>query len=90
MLSLNDCLDFIDLDSATIEVIAAHQQIPMIVATELGNQLIGDLRGIYQLHVMHRELIERAAESGLLGEEQRLRKSYVAFSRKYPVPRQLG
>ena len=89
MLSLTDCLDFIDLDGSTIEVIAIHEEVPMIVAAELGNQLIADLRGIYRLHLMHRELIRRAAERGRLDEEQQLRKVYAAFNRKYPVPRQL-
>lgn len=89
MLSLNDCLDFIDLDSNTIEVIAIHEQVPLIVAAEIGNALIADLRGIFRLHMMHRELITRAANRGNLDEERRLRTFYTAFSRKYPVPRQL-
>lgn len=89
MLSLNDCLDFIDLDSNTIEVISTHENVPLIIAAELGNQLIADLRGIHRLHLMHRELIRQAAEKGRLDEEKRLRKIYVAFSRKYPMPRQL-
>ncbi|MCB1927153.1 MAG: hypothetical protein KDH17_03850 [Rhodocyclaceae bacterium] len=89
MLSLTDCLDFVDLDAATIEVIALHEDLPMIVAAELGHQLIGDLRGIYRLHVMHRDLIESAADRGHLADEKRLRSTYEAFNRKYPVPRQL-
>ncbi|MCB1908434.1 MAG: hypothetical protein KDH15_13785 [Rhodocyclaceae bacterium] len=89
MLSLTDCLDFVDLDAATIEVIALHEDLPMIVAAELGQQLLGDLRGIYRLHLMHRHLIEAAAEHGRLDDEKRLRKTYDAFNRKYPVPRQL-
>lgn len=89
MLSLNDCMDFIDLDSNTVEIIASHEQVPLIIAAELGNQLIADMRGIYRLHLMHRELMRRAAERGRLEEEKRLRKIYDAFNRKYPVPRQL-
>ena len=89
MLSLTDCLDFADLDAATIEVIARHEDLPLIVAAELGHQLLADLRGIFVLHQMHRSLIELAAERGQLDEEKQLRKAYTAFSRKYPVPRQL-
>lgn len=88
MLSLTDCLDFIDLDRETIEVIAQHQRIPTIVATELGNQLVADLRGIHALHQMHRDLLGQAAQRQDLAEEKRLRKVYAAFSRKYPVPTQ--
>ncbi|HQR41109.1 MAG TPA: hypothetical protein PLX97_00465 [Gemmatales bacterium] len=89
MLSLTDCLDFIDLDRDTIEVIARHERIPTIVATELGNQLIADLRGIHALHQMHRDLLAQAAERHDLEDEKRLRQTYAAFSRKYPMPTQL-
>ena len=89
MLSLTDCLDFIDLDRDTIDVIAQHEGLPLIVATEMGNQLIADLRGIHTLHQMHRDLLARAAERQDLEEEKRLRKAYAAFSRKYPMPTQV-
>jgi hypothetical protein len=88
MLSLTDCLDFIDLDRDTIDVIAQHQGLPSIVAAELGNQLIADMRGIFAIHQMHRDLLARAAEAEHLEEEKRLRKAYAAFSRKYPMPNQ--
>lgn len=88
MLSLTDCLDFIDLDRDTIEVIARHQKLPTIVATELGNQLITDLRGIFAIHQMHRDLLAEAAQREDLEDEKQLRKAYAAFSRKYPMPTQ--
>ena len=88
MLSLIDCIDFIDLDSATIEIIAEHEHMTPILATELGNHLIADLRGIHLLHEMHQNLIARAAERQDLAREQELRKVYDAFKRKYPMPRQ--
>lgn len=89
MLSLIDCLDFIDLDHTTVEVIAEHENIPMVLAVELGNQLLADLRGIWVIHDMHRDLIARAAEAHDLEREQRLRLIYTAFSRKYPMPNHL-
>ena len=89
MLSLTDCLDFIDLDRDTIDVIAQHEHLPAMLAAELGNQLIADVRGIWRLHQMHRELIEQAAQRGLLDPEKTLRRTYAAFSRKYPMPRQV-
>jgi hypothetical protein len=88
MLSLTDCFDFIDLDRETIDIIAQHQGLPTIVAAELGNQLIADLRGIHAIHQMHRDLLAHAAEREDLEEEQRLRKAYTAFKRKYPMPNQ--
>lgn len=88
MLSLTDCLDFIDLDRDTIEVIAQHQGLPQILAAELGNQLIADLRGIFTIHQMHRDLLAKAAEDQDLEAEKNLRKAYATFSRKYPMPNQ--
>ncbi|MFN3985568.1 MAG: hypothetical protein ACK4KV_08760 [Rhodocyclaceae bacterium] len=89
MLSLTDCMDFIDLDGATIDVIAEHQHIPAMLAAELGSQLLGSARGIHRIHTMHRDLIAHAAETGHLGKERNLRRIYAAFTRKYPMPRHL-
>jgi hypothetical protein len=89
MLSLIDCLDFIDLDRATIEVIAEHQHLPSVVAAELGDKLIASAKGIYRIHEMHRDLIEKAARTGHLEREKELRTIYAAFTRKYPMPRHL-
>lgn len=89
MLTLTDCLDFIDLDGDTIDVIAEHEALPAMVAAELGSQLLADARGIHVLHQMHRELIARAAENGHLAQEKTLRRVYTAFCRKYPMPRQV-
>jgi len=89
MLSLTDCMDFIDLDGDTIEIIARHEHLPAMLAAELGNQLLADQRGIWRLHQMHRELIETAAQRGLLTQEKNLRRTYAAFTRKYPMPRQM-
>ncbi len=89
MLSLTDCVDFIDLDGDTIDVIAEHEHIPAMLAAELGSELIASRRGLYRLHVMHRELIARAAATGRLAHEKVLRRVYGAFSRKYPMPKHL-
>ncbi len=87
MLSLTDCLDFIDLDRDTIDVISEHQHIPEVVAAELGDKLLGSLKGIYRIHEMHLDLIAHAAETGHLAREKELRRVYAAFMRKYPKPR---
>lgn len=89
MLSLTDCLDFIDLDGDTVEVVARHERLPPILAAERGRQLLADAEGIWQLHQMHRGLIEAAAQRGLLAQEKALRRIYTAFTRKYPMPRQV-
>jgi len=86
MLSLRDCLDFIDLDQETIEIIAEHQHLSEVVATELGNQLVANRVGLLVIHDMHRDLIAQAANRGRLAREKELRKIYERFSRKYPMP----
>jgi hypothetical protein len=87
MLSLTDCLDFIDLDRETIEIIAEHQHMSQVLATELGNHLVANRRGLLVIHDMHRDLIEAAAARGNLTRERELRQIYTRFSRKYPMPR---
>lgn len=89
MLSLTDCLDFIDLDRATIEVIAEHQHIPPVVAAELGDKLLASAKGIYRIHEMHRDLIAKAAQTNHLAREKALRQIYAVFTRKYPMPKHL-
>ncbi|HRP97676.1 MAG TPA: hypothetical protein PL143_15655 [Rhodocyclaceae bacterium] len=89
MLTLADCLDFIDLDQDTIDVIAEYEKLPPIVAAELGDRLLASRRGIYRLHDMYRELIARAAATRTLEREKALRRAYAAFTRKYPMPRHL-
>lgn len=89
MLSLTDCLDFIDLDRVTVDIIAEHEHLPTVVATELGDKLLASAKGIYRIHEMHRNLIATAAENGYLTREKELRALYAAFTRKYPMPRHL-
>ncbi|MCB1960494.1 MAG: hypothetical protein KDE68_08225 [Rhodocyclaceae bacterium] len=86
MLSLVDCLDFIDLDRDTVDIIAEHQRLSITMATQLGNILISDRHGLLALHEMHRDLIAACAENGNLTREQELRRLYTRFSRKYPMP----
>lgn len=86
MLSLTDCLDFIDLDGDTIDVIAQHQNLPAMVAAQLGSELLAERRGIRVLHLMHCDLIDQAARRGLRQQAKHLQRVYAAFARKYPLP----
>ena len=86
MLSLNDCLDFIDLDHATVLLIAEHEHLPLVIAAQLGDKLLASAEGICRIHEMHRNLIACAAQSGTLEREKKLRALYAAFARKYPMP----
>ena len=88
MLSLIDCLDFIDLDSATIEIIAEHQNMATIVAAELGNQLIADLRASMSCTRCTRTS-SPAPPSGRISHVRRnCAGSRRLQSASYPMPRQ--
>ena len=86
MLSWIDCMDFIDIDRETIDVIASHEHLSVSVATGLADRLVADREGIETLHRMHRELIARARASDDLARERGLTHVYSKFSRKYPMP----
>ena len=86
MLSWIDCMDFIDIDRETIDVIASHEHLTLPVATGLADRLIADREGIKTLHRMHRELIARARSSQDSAREQGLTHVYSKFARKYPMP----
>ncbi len=86
MLSLADCLDFIDVDPETVDVIAEHQRMCASIAAGLADNLIADRKGIKTLHRMHRELIARARKRDDLARERGLMHVYGKFSRKYPMP----
>ena len=87
MLSITDILDFIDLDRETVQVVRDATRLPEDQATSLAEDLLKSQRGIYSIHQMFRDEISKAAESFQLAREQRLRKAYTYFARKYPVPR---
>ena len=57
MLSIQDVLDYCDLDSGEIEAIAEHEHIPVTVAAEMSESLLCTPEGVCQLHVMILTLI---------------------------------
>ncbi len=86
MLSLADCLDFIDVDPETVDVIAEHQSMCASIAAGLADRLVADRDGIKTLHCMHQELIARARKTDDVARELGLTHAYSKFSRKYPMP----
>lgn len=86
MLSWIDCVDYIDIDHDTIEVIAEHERTSVPVATGLADHLVADHEGIKALHLMHRELIARAQQGDDAARARGLTNVYSKFARKYPMP----
>ena len=49
MLSMQDVLDYCDLDCGEIEAVAEHEHIPIMVAAELGETLLSSPGGVFRL-----------------------------------------
>lgn len=86
MLSLKDCLDFCDLDYSEIEAVAEHEHIPVIIAAELGSNLLDTPEGVRDLHRMVREDIEHALEIGETEHATRLTATYLHLKATHPLP----
>ncbi len=86
MLSLKDCLDFCDLECREIEAIAEHEHVPLMLAIEMGNQLMGSDDGLRQVHQMMREDIEHALQEGHMEHASELTATYLHFRRLHPLP----
>lgn len=79
MLSLQECLDFCDLEHDEIEAIAEHEHIPVIVAAELGCALLKTEEGVRHLDLMLRENAGRAAERGQADRAEHMAQVYRHF-----------
>lgn len=79
MLSLEDCLDFSDLDAHEVEAIAAHEHVPLIVAAEIGCHLLKTPDGVRCLDNLFLETAETARSRGCLDEAGRYMAVYQHF-----------
>ncbi len=86
MLSIQDVIDYCDLDKCEIEAIAEHEHIPLAIAAELSDSLLCTPEGVCQLHAMIIENMQRAIEVGDYEHVQDLYQTYQHLQRKHPVP----
>lgn len=87
MLSLEDCLDFCELDSQEVEAIAEHEHIPIIVAAELGCSLLRSADGVRDLHAMLIDNIARARQKGHPENAAHWTQVYRQFQAAHPIGR---
>lgn len=85
MLSLEDCLDFCELDAQEVEAIAEHEHIPIIVAAELGCNLLRSADGLRNLHAMLKDNISRARRTGHSDRAARWARVYRQFLAAHPI-----
>jgi hypothetical protein len=86
MLSIQDVLDYCDLDRGEIEAVAEHEHLPMTVAAELGESLLGSPEGVFRLHGMIVENMQHALDKGQYEHVQDLARTYEHLQRTHPLP----
>ncbi len=85
MLSLQDVIDYCDLDRGEIEAIAEHEHIPVAVAAEMSESLLGTPGGVCRLHMMFLENIQQAFDAGNYVHVQELAEAYKHLQRTHPL-----
>jgi hypothetical protein len=89
MLSMQDVMDYCDLDQGEIEAVAEHEHIPLAVAAELGDSLLCSPEGVFRLHAMIVENMQHALESGHFQHVKELAQTYKHLQRTHPIPSNL-
>lgn len=86
MLSIQDVLDYCDLDRGEIEAIAEHEHIPITVAAEMSEVLLCSPEGVCQLHLMFLDNMRHAFDRGDMSHVQELAEAYEHLQRSHPLP----
>lgn len=86
MLSMQDVIDYCDLDRGEIEAIAEHEHIPTMLAAELSEDLLCSPEGVCRLHSMIVENMEQAFQAGRYEHAQDLADTYQHLQRTHPIP----
>lgn len=86
MLAMQDLMDYCDLDEGEIRAIAEHEHVPMVIAAEMSECLLGSPEGVCRLHAMIVENIEHAVRCGQVGHARELADTYQHLLRTHPLP----
>ena len=87
MLSMQDVLDYCDLDRGEIDAVAEHEHLPTMLAAELGESLLSTPQGVFRLHAMIIENMQEALEVGHFEHVKELAQTYEHLQRSHPLPR---
>lgn len=88
MLSMQDVLDYCDLERGEIEAIAEHEHIPMTIAAEMSASLLASPDGVCHLHQMIIENMQHALDCGRDSHVLALMQTYEHLQRTHPLPTQ--
>lgn len=86
MLSIQDVLDYCDLDRGEIEAIAEHERVPMTIAAEISENLLSSPEGVFRLHAMIVENMRHALEIRQFEHVHDLAVTYQHLQRTHPLP----
>lgn len=90
MLSMQDVIDYCDLELGEIEAIAEHEHIPVTVAAEMSECLLGSPEGVTRLHAMIIENMQQALDAGRYQHVKDLAETYQHLQRTHPIPTHLS
>lgn len=83
MLTLQEIIDFAEIERAQLDAISELEHVPEVVAAEMAQELVRSPRGVYRLHLLFLDAIERAeyraAASGCAAWRACTRISAAAF-----------
>lgn len=86
MLSIQDVIDYCDLERGEIEAIAEHEHIPVCIAAEMSEVLLCSPEGVFRLHTMIIENMQQALDAGHYEHVRDLAKTYEHLQRTHPLP----
>lgn len=85
MLSMDDLLDYCELDRDEIAAVAEHEHLPLAVAAELSENLVETPEGVAELHRMLLENITHAKEKGNREHVKELARAYLHLQKTHPI-----
>lgn len=84
MISLEECVEFSDLEYDEIEAIAEHEHVPLIIAAEMGCQLARTKDGLRSIHTMLEEVADHAMQCGHRAQAEHYRDATRLFLQHHP------
>lgn len=89
MVTLQEILDFAEIGRGEAEAISQLAHVPEVVAAELAYELVRTPRGIFCLHNLFLDAIERPEYENGRERVRRLERLYRDFATRFPKPRVL-
>lgn len=89
MLSLDDCIGMAGLTEDEVAIISEHEHLSMIVAAELGANLLRTPKGLFTLKGYIVDVLERAMAEGKRAKAKKVDRVLTRFMTAHPIPRVL-